>query len=411
MKGTFKFGKFCLDAVERTLLCGGEFIRLTPKQFDLLSYFVRNPGRTTKKIDLLDAVWADTFVEETTLARNVSWLREKLAEGADGETLIQTVPKVGYRFTADVSISDETTLIVEEQIVHHVRAQETITISDTIETTAGTTWWSRLLTTPRLIITTVLLVAFSGCGYALYSAYFGSGSGGETPAVRNPAAVPARLSDSAPIKVGSIVNLQNRFPSIGGYLDAWGAVWRNPQFIQVPTEVMFVSTHMSPDRDNGSGSWEITSARGKNKGEPLVFGDQIHLRNMHPKAGYLDTCGWIEHLVVFREFSDQTAAIFTTPSPDRDNGSGTWTIWSATEQEGSPVLEGDSIALESNLNIDDRGRVHIAGFLNVAGSVKDIPSLSDHDGLRLVFSKYHPGDQPVPDIWTITTSKAVLREK
>ncbi len=211
---------------------------------------------------------------------------------------------------------------------------------------------------------------------------------------------------SPQIKIGSIVNLQNQSSNEAGYLDAWGQVTNKPEFWQVPTETMFVSTHKNPNRDNGSGSWKIVSANGKSDGEPLAVGDRIHLKNMYPNAGYLDACGWIEHLRVFYNYSDQSAAVFTTISADRDNGSGTWTIKSATEADRSPVLEGDSIALESNLNIDDKGKVHIAGFLNVAGNVKDIPSFNDYDGASLVFTQKISNDQPVIDIWTITISKA-----
>ncbi len=126
----YHFGAFRLDAAEHRLWRDNELIPLTPKEFDLLFYFVEHAGRVAKKNDLLDAVWTDTYIEETTLARNVSWLRKKLSECAeDGEPLIETVPKLGYRFTAEVtrSANDENTLIVEEQTVQHFRGEEIIT--------------------------------------------------------------------------------------------------------------------------------------------------------------------------------------------------------------------------------------------------------------------------------------------
>ncbi len=107
-------------------------VQLTPKQFDLLFYFVENSGRAAKKSELLDAVWADTYIEETTLARNVSWLRKKLGECTNGESFIETVPKLGYRFTAEVTQPEdnENLLIIEEQIIQHFRGEETITFDD-----------------------------------------------------------------------------------------------------------------------------------------------------------------------------------------------------------------------------------------------------------------------------------------
>lgn len=418
----YRFGAFRLDAAERRLWCEDAPVSLTPKQFDLLFYFVENAGRVAKKNELLDAVWADTYIEESTLARNVSWLRNKLGECADGEPFIETVSKLGYRFTAQVTRAenDGNPLIVEEQTFQYFRGEETITFEDD-ETVRQTDDEKKLVRVPSIpsshrrtvapslfLFAAVTLVALVGIGSVLYS--------NKTKSVALPAELTAdvtlnrsAVNERSQIKIGSVVHLQNRYPNDGSYLDAWGTVWSNPQFVQVPTETMFVSTHNNPNRDNGSGSWEIVSASGKSDGEPLEFGDRIHLKNMYPHAGYLDACGWIEHLRFFKNYSDQSGAVFTTRSPNRDNGSGTWTVRSATEPQGRPVLEGDSIALESSLNINDKGKVRIAGFLNVAGNVKDLPSFNDYDGASLVFTQHLSNGQPVIDIWTITTSEAVLK--
>ncbi len=415
-----RFGKFRLDAADRRLWCENEPVSLTPKQFDLLFYFVKNAGRSTRKSELLDAIWADTYVEETTLARNVSWLREKLGSRSDGGSYIETVPKVGYRFTPDVTFEDvnSDTLIVEEHIVQHVRATETITVepSPKHETVLGTR--SRLFTSSGFVAASLLLIAFIGSGLFIYTNSFQGRGVSSAPniekegahASNNPAAV-ARQSEHPQIKIGSIVNLQNRYPNDGSYLDAWGAVWSKPEFRQVPTQTMFVSTHIKPNRDNGSGSWEIVSANGKEAGEQLVIGDRIHLRNMYPNAGYLDACGWTEHLRVFEKFRDQSGAVFTTRSPNRDNGTGIWTIRSATLTDGTPIFEGDSIAIESSYFINDAGKNRVSGFLNVAGKVSDIPVFDEYNGSKLVFTKTISYDQPIPDIWTITVSKAGVTAK
>ncbi len=102
-KGIYRFSIFRLDVAERCLWANDEQISLTPKQFDLLVYLVEHAGHVMKKTELLDALWADAYVEEATLARNISWLRSKLEEHTNGESLIETVPKLGYRFTAEVA--------------------------------------------------------------------------------------------------------------------------------------------------------------------------------------------------------------------------------------------------------------------------------------------------------------------
>lgn len=385
---------------------GDDLVQLTPKQFDLLFYFVENAGRTAKKSELLDAIWADSYIEETTLARNVSWLRKKLGEDADGEPFIETVPKFGYRFTAEVKLSadDENALIIEEQTVQYTRGEEIITFDEAELTGNKETKSAKSFAVSVLPIFLVVLILVVGGGFFLYR------NKQKAPAESRADVTTTRnsLKERQQINIGSIVHLQNRYPNDGSYLDAWGAVWSKPEFRQVPTETMFVSTHYNPDRDNGSGSWEIVSADGKSSGEPLAVGDRIHLKNMYPNAGYLDACGWVEHLRVFENYSDQSGAVFTTRSPNRDNGTGIWIIRSATGEDGTSVLEGDSIAIESSYFINDEGKNRIAGFLNVTGKVKDIPSFNDYNGSRLVFTQNLSYDQPVIDIWTITISKAVL---
>lgn len=217
------------------------------------------------------------------------------------------------------------------------------------------------------------------------------------------------MPGNSPIKIGSIVNLQNRYPNAGGYLDAWGQVWSKPEFSKVPTETMFVSTHYNPNRDNGSGSWEIVSATGKSNGEILVVGDKVHLKNRYPNAGYLDSCGFVKHLPVYKDFLDQTGAVFTTKSSNRDNGTGIWIVRSAAKYDGSPIIEGDSIALKNDFYSVQKGKIFEGGFLNVAGYVKDIPAFDDYDGSRLVFTQEASTIHTDPDIWTITISKAVLK--
>lgn len=120
--------------MRRSVVCGAIKNRLHSRRnnYDLLLYLVENARRVSKKSELLDAVWTDTYIEETTLARNVSWLRKKLGECADSEHFIETVSKLGYHFTAEVTRFDDNdnTLIVEEQIVQYFRGKEVITTDD-----------------------------------------------------------------------------------------------------------------------------------------------------------------------------------------------------------------------------------------------------------------------------------------
>ena len=102
----FRFGVFQLFADERMLMRGEERVHMTPRVFHLLLILVENAGRLVTKETLLEQVWADSFVEEGNINSTVSRLRKILGEKANENTYIETVPKVGYRFIAEVERVD-----------------------------------------------------------------------------------------------------------------------------------------------------------------------------------------------------------------------------------------------------------------------------------------------------------------
>jgi TolB-like protein/Tfp pilus assembly protein PilF len=98
----YRFGPFALDVADRSLKRQGAPIPLTPKTFDLLVALVENAGRLVEKEALLQKVWPDVAVEEGNLTKGVFSLRE-LLEDEGGPRYIETVPKRGYRFVAEVT--------------------------------------------------------------------------------------------------------------------------------------------------------------------------------------------------------------------------------------------------------------------------------------------------------------------
>lgn len=116
-KHFYEFGPFRLDPVERLLLCEGRPVEITPKAFDTLLVLVVDAGRLLTKDELLKAVWPNTFVEENYLSVNISKLRAVLGEKAGERQYIETVPRRGYRFVADVREVEDTgpSLLVRKQ--------------------------------------------------------------------------------------------------------------------------------------------------------------------------------------------------------------------------------------------------------------------------------------------------------
>jgi len=97
-KHVYQFGSFRIDHVERLLRRGGEVIPLTPKAIETLLVLAAGGGRVVEKEELIRTVWPDSFVEEGSLARNISMLRKALGDG-----YIETIARRGYRFTTPVS--------------------------------------------------------------------------------------------------------------------------------------------------------------------------------------------------------------------------------------------------------------------------------------------------------------------
>src|SRR5438874_13327798 len=97
MTSHYEFGRFRLDAGGRLLFCDQKRIQLTPKAVDVLLTLLENRGSPVSRHDLLLRVWADTAVEEGTLSSHISLLRKTLGAG-----FIETIPKRGYRFAAEV---------------------------------------------------------------------------------------------------------------------------------------------------------------------------------------------------------------------------------------------------------------------------------------------------------------------
>ena len=108
----FEFDGFRLVPSERLLLDRGAAVPLAARAFDLLLALVRRAGHLATKDELLAEVWSGLFVEEVNLSVNISLLRKALGRGAPGKTVIQTVPKAGYRFIAPVTTRHEPTAVV-----------------------------------------------------------------------------------------------------------------------------------------------------------------------------------------------------------------------------------------------------------------------------------------------------------
>ena len=94
-----EIGDFRIDLEKHTVLVKNRDVRLTPKEFDLMVYLARNPGKVITHRALLSAVWGANSVEQPEYLRVfVGHLRKKLEKDENAPRYIVTEPWLGYRF-------------------------------------------------------------------------------------------------------------------------------------------------------------------------------------------------------------------------------------------------------------------------------------------------------------------------
>lgn len=99
----FRFDEVRVEPGSFRVWKGERIVALEPKAFEVLLFLLRNRGRLVRKTELLDAVWGDAFVTENALTREIALLRKALGDEARAPKYIETVPRRGYRFIAQVN--------------------------------------------------------------------------------------------------------------------------------------------------------------------------------------------------------------------------------------------------------------------------------------------------------------------
>ncbi|HET9371420.1 MAG TPA: winged helix-turn-helix domain-containing protein [Vicinamibacterales bacterium] len=103
---TYRFGPYCLERGAYRLSRGGEALALPPKVIDLLFLLVSRPSSLVSKDEILQALWPDVAVTDNAITQVVSELRQALDDDPAAPTYVQTVPRKGYRFIAEVERTD-----------------------------------------------------------------------------------------------------------------------------------------------------------------------------------------------------------------------------------------------------------------------------------------------------------------
>ncbi|HVT33828.1 MAG TPA: transcriptional regulator, partial [Rhodanobacteraceae bacterium] len=112
----YRFGDCTIDASARELRNGGALATLSPKVFDCLIYLIEHRDRAVGRDELIAAVWGKAEVTDTLLGQTVLKARRAVDDSGNGQNVIRTIPRFGYRWIADVAIDDGAATTTETQV-------------------------------------------------------------------------------------------------------------------------------------------------------------------------------------------------------------------------------------------------------------------------------------------------------
>ena len=159
----YEFGPFRLNVRERLLERGTELVPLTPKVIETLLVLVENSGHVLAKDDLMTRLWPETFVEESSLTQNISLLRRALDGSSGSRAYIETIPKRGYRFVAEVRQftidTHETTTqqSISTQVVIAAQIEEEISEAPAPLLRSSTSWLTRYRVAAAAVVALILV--------------------------------------------------------------------------------------------------------------------------------------------------------------------------------------------------------------------------------------------------------------
>jgi DNA-binding winged helix-turn-helix (wHTH) protein/TolB-like protein len=100
---THRFADVVVELDRYCLVKGGESKKITPRAFEVLNYLIEHRERVVEKQELFEQIWRESVVSDNSLTRAIKEIRQVIGDNADAPRYIETVPKRGYRFIAEVS--------------------------------------------------------------------------------------------------------------------------------------------------------------------------------------------------------------------------------------------------------------------------------------------------------------------
>jgi DNA-binding winged helix-turn-helix (wHTH) protein/tetratricopeptide (TPR) repeat protein len=102
----YRFGDCTIDPSARELRNAGALATLSPKVFDCLTYLIEHRERAVGRDELIAAVWGKVDVTDTLLGQTVLKARRAVGDSGNGQNVIRTVPRFGYRWVAEIAVEE-----------------------------------------------------------------------------------------------------------------------------------------------------------------------------------------------------------------------------------------------------------------------------------------------------------------
>ena len=98
----YLFEDYAFDTDRRELRRGPDVVPMAPQVFDLLDYLIRNRERVVSKEGLIKAIWDERAVSDAALTTRLNVARNVIGDSGEGQRLIKTLPRKGFRFVGQV---------------------------------------------------------------------------------------------------------------------------------------------------------------------------------------------------------------------------------------------------------------------------------------------------------------------
>ncbi len=134
----YKFGEFLLDTALYELHKHGKRVAIEPQVFSLLCFLIENRNHVVSKEQIISAIWDNRAISDNALSSGIFSIRQAVGDTGKEQNILQTIPRRGFRFIADVET-------IQSTINHTTPDLNHLCASDVFEQTA----WTEI---PRLAV-------------------------------------------------------------------------------------------------------------------------------------------------------------------------------------------------------------------------------------------------------------------